>query len=1014
MQENRAFGANFINNKEINEFGKGGLFVRSRLKKGFGLVFPLTLLICCMVILWIAQTFHLDPSRLRLVTADEYNQGWSIVSGRGTLEVPSVSRDLTVDSSSLVLHNTLPDFNCNQHALCFRSNNEKVRVSVDGQNIYSYGYNDEAPFGSYFGIVWNLVPLEEDMAGKSVTIELTALSTDKTQADYIFYLDNRNTIIGTLLANNWPLLCNLLICGTVGLLLLCSGLLYLQAGTAVAKARIYLGAFVLLTQLYVFSDGGFMQYFVNNKAVAHFTVHASLMLLPAPFAMYLSELFPRWQQDYRRLSALFCSYFLLRVLLYILNVVEISSLLTITHGLILLALTYAAVMCLADTKSLMSRIMLGGIMLFFVFVFGAILLFYTVPHLDAPMPIYTFIFSLGIDVLMIFFYSALLKSSLNTATHIQIYERQAYTDSLTQVNNRAAFNLLLDQLPPETHPRLTLIMVDLNNLKLVNDTLGHPAGDKLICSLVDCLKQAFENIGLVYRYGGDEFVVVLEDSSSAEVLSARSRLDQLLAEHRQHGGQEISVAVGIASRQDSQCEQLHVNDLLHMADVAMYQVKAEQKSAPVAVQVVRHQRLEQTDPTTGILTFSAFKTNVYNALAAGDVRFPSIVTFDVNFFDGYNNLFGWEAGNRLLLKLTSLALRLCGEKGFCAHGDADTFWVFADMPDLQTLTDSITAESRLFQQQLDDCLLFPSFGIYCISERMLPVSDMCSRATSAKKRIKGHLDVLYTVYSTEEHQRRIDNMKLISYMQKGLDSEEFIPFYQPKFRCSDGMLVGAEALARWGGSPGESTSAGEFTALFEKSGLILKLDWYMLEKTCQLLRSQLDGGMACVPVSINFSRLHLYEDGCAQRLESIVDNHCIPHSLVEIELTETALVQDSQRILHLISELQSAGFAVSLDDFGSGVSSLGSLNSVRVDTIKIDRSLIETTPAGDDNDIFEFVVGLCGHLGIHTLSEGVETQQQLDRVRRSGCAMVQGNFFSPPLCQADFTALLQKHSAAKP
>ena len=149
-------------------------------------------------------------------------------------------------------------------------------------------------------------------------------------------------------------------------------------------------------------------------------------------------------------------------------------------GLILLALTYAAVLCLADTKSLMSRIMLAGILVFFLFVFGAILLYYTLPHMESKMPVYTFIFSLGIDVLMVFFYSALLKGSLNTANHIQIYERQAYTDALTQVNNRAAFNLLVDQLPPETHPRLTLIMVDLNNLKLVNDTLGHPAGDKLI------------------------------------------------------------------------------------------------------------------------------------------------------------------------------------------------------------------------------------------------------------------------------------------------------------------------------------------------------------------------------------------------------------------------------------------------------------------------------------------------------------------------------------------------------
>jgi len=759
-------------------------------------------------------------------------------------------------------------------------------------------------------------------------------------------------------------------------------------------------------QIYSFSDAGLMQFLLGNKAITHFIVHGSLMLFPLPFALYLSELFPRWVRQYRILAGIYSGYFLLRVVLYALNLVEISQYISVTLALIALGLSCAAVLCLADTSLQSNRIMLSGIIVFSMFVFGAIILYFAVPHMETSLPKHSFTLAVGIDVLMIFFYAALLKSSLNIASHALLYEQQAYTDALTQAYNRAAFNLTLPTLDTESHPRLTLFMVDLNNLKQVNDTLGHPAGDSLICILVQCMEEAFGSMGKIYRYGGDEFVVVAPDIDLETARTASVRLNQLVQEHSQHGGLEISTAVGMASRQESGCGHLAAEELLHLADAAMYQIKAEQKNIPASEQVMRHKRLEQMDPSTGILSFPAFKSRVYNALINSEAHFPCIINFDLNFFDGYNILFGWNAGNMILQKMTAMALHLCGENGFCGHDYADSFWVFADVPDLEILTGRIVEETRIFQNSLDDCLLFPSFGIYCISERMLPVSDMCSRATSAKKRIKGRLDELYSVYSAEEHQRRTENMKMISYMQKALDNDEFVPFYQPKF-TAEGRLAGAEALARWSHTDGQAASPAEFTALFEKSGLILSLDWYMLEKSCRYLRRYLDAGLKCVPVSVNFSRMHIFEADCLDHILRLVDGQSIPHELIEIELTETALVQDSDRILALISDLQAQGFSVSLDDFGSGVSSLGCLNSLRVDTIKIDRSLIITRGNSHaENHIFELVVELCRKLDIRTLAEGVETEEQIARLRACGCDLVQGNYFSVPLSQPDFEQLL--------
>ena len=593
-------------------------------------------------------------------------------------------------------------------------------------------------------------------------------------------------------------------------------------------------------------------------------------------------------------------------------------------------------------------------------------------------------------------------------------ERQAYIDAMTQVRNRAALNLKIEELNAAASPRLTLFMIDLNNLKQVNDTLGHPAGDRLICALVHCLEQAFGKIGQIYRYGGDEFVILIENASLDEVMSARTLLDKLIADHALHGGCEISAAIGMASRQQPQNANLHVAELLRLADVAMYHFKNTQKSAPSYIKSSHHRWLEQIDASTGILNLSAFKSRIYDALASNTSTFPCIVNFDLNFFDGYNNLFGWDAGNQLLHKLTSLAMSLCGAKGFCAHGEADSFWIFPDAADLKTLTDRITEQTRIFQSQLNDFLLFPSFGIYCINDLMLPVSDMCSRAVSAKREIKGHLDVLYEVYNTEDHLRRIEHTRLTACLHRGLDSNEFVPYYQPKYQAGTQKVVGAEALVRWMHAPENTISPSEFTNFFEKSGLILSLDWHMTEKVCVFLRKQMDAGRHCVPVAVNFSRLHMYEKDCTGHLIHLVQKHQIPRNLLEIELTETAEVPNSDRLLNLISELRKEGFSVAISSFGSGHSSVGLLKSVAVDVVKLDDCLTRILPDTDPmNVVPASVVSMCKALNIVTVAEGIETREQMELLTACGCDILQGCYLSPVLSEKDFARLLEPEKNGK-
>ncbi|MBQ2957049.1 MAG: bifunctional diguanylate cyclase/phosphodiesterase [Clostridia bacterium] len=623
--------------------------------------------------------------------------------------------------------------------------------------------------------------------------------------------------------------------------------------------------------------------------------------------------------------------------------------------------------------------------------------------------------SVGLDILLITLYAMYVKHYISVSDDESQIERQAYTDAMTQVHNRAAFNLAAEQLGASASPKLTLIMADLNNLKQVNDTLGHMMGDKLICSLVNCLKQAFGSLGKIYRYGGDEFIILIEKADLEEVQAARTRFEQMILEHSMHGGLEIFVAVGLASRQNPQNATLHVMELLILADNAMYQYKAAQKAARAAYEPARHPILEQIDPTTGILSFPAFKTRLYSVLHSDTPVCPCIINFSINFFDSYSFSIGWSAGNQLLQQLTEFAMCLCEGKGFCAHAEGDSFWIYGDYPNISALTDRISQETNRLQAQMSDFVLYPSFGIYLISDRLTPVSDMCSRASNARISIKGQLDTLYHVYSPEDQQRHISNMRLASSLQRGLKSEEFLPYYQPRYSSDRSRIVGAEAVIRWL-QPNQSLSHDDIMELAEKSGLILSLDWYMIRKICQFLKKQLEAGHRCLPVSVNFSRLHVYETDCVGRLCRLADEYDIPYELLDIEIARTSLDHNSLDLLPtLVSDIRKKGFSVQLNGINSYLMTLIPQHQVLVDAIIIDRTLIEVSDASNTNHtILSHAVTLCRELNTLTIVKGVETHEQLELLQRCSCEIVQGDVLSPALSGKDFAQLISRTHSGTP
>lgn len=264
-------------------------------------------------------------------------------------------------------------------------------------------------------------------------------------------------------------------------------------------------------------------------------------------------------------------------------------------------------------------------------------------------------------------------------------------------------------------------------------------------------------------------------------------------------------------------------------------------------------------------------------------------------------------------------------------------------------------------------------------------------------------EVIY--YRDEYYQDVVKEKGIIAGFQRGLEQQEFVVYYQPKVICKDKSIYGGEALVRWN-ILGELIYPMEFIPVLEKDGSICKLDFYVLDKSCELLKRFLDSGMPLPRISVNFSRKHIGNPGLVQEIVAVIDKYGIPHEYVEIELTESEDFRDYIVMAKLIDELKSKGISTSIDDFGTGYSSLNMLKMTSIDILKIDKAFIpleeEPLQKGKDCIMFESIARLAKELGVMIVAEGVETEQQYKYLSQLGCDIIQGYYFDKPLTEDMF------------
>lgn len=432
---------------------------------------------------------------------------------------------------------------------------------------------------------------------------------------------------------------------------------------------------------------------------------------------------------------------------------------------------------------------------------------------------------------------------------------------------------------------------------------------------------------------------------------------------------------------------------------------------------IRLEELAFLDPVTEGRSRVRFDIDLKEALKHAQSGQYRMVSLDIRKFKLLNDLYGSEEGNRLLKYVYHVIRKNLGQGELAARITADRFNLLLEggtNAEIEDRLNRLAEDINKFNLNLVRKYIIQIVcGVYTIDEPELDVISIQDRANAARKENKTAVARSLcecTFYSDLQRMRMLREKELENRMETALREEEFVVYLQPKVRLEDDTVVGAEALVRWEDPEKGLIPPDEFIPFFEKNGFIKKLDLFVFEKVCVMIQEWRERGLPAIPVSINFSRCHLEDSDCLKNYKKLQEKYKIPPELLEIELTETMVFENLEELVTLIERIHDMGFTCSLDDFGSGYSSLNLLTEVRVDTMKLDKAFFKEELKEDERSrsVIASVVDLARKLGMKSVSEGVENMDQVEFLKKIHCDMVQGYVFSKPVPRKVFEEMLFK------
>lgn len=427
------------------------------------------------------------------------------------------------------------------------------------------------------------------------------------------------------------------------------------------------------------------------------------------------------------------------------------------------------------------------------------------------------------------------------------------------------------------------------------------------------------------------------------------------------------------------------------------------------------------DPLTGAYNMAKFEYETAGIIE--NTYEYSLAAMNIRQFKFINEIFGTRAADLLLCHMKSVIADNVTENEYYCRNSEDMFYLLLRDTDRDRIKERI---GKMIQEisryaicnNRDYRIL-----LYCGVVIGTDVEDEEPSVKKSMTHVRFALDTARQslknniwFYDTRLHEDEKLQNYVESHMNQALDNHEFKLYLQPKVNLSTGRTSGAEALVRWIAEEGRIIYPGQFIPVFEANGFCVNLDMYMLEEVCRQIRKWIDDGLTPVPVSVNQSKLLFYEADYIDNLKSLLDKYQIPAELISLEILEGLASENVNELNKRIGRLREIGFKISLDDFGSGYSSMNTLASLEIDELKFDRGfLLGLKDSGEEYErqiiIMNEIVELTKKLKISTVVEGVETKENEELVRALGCEYGQGYYYSMPMSASEFSEKYVKNPA---
>ena len=383
-----------------------------------------------------------------------------------------------------------------------------------------------------------------------------------------------------------------------------------------------------------------------------------------------------------------------------------------------------------------------------------------------------------------------------------------------------------------------------------------------------------------------------------------------------------------------------------------------------------------------------------------------LVLFDVDKFKFINILHGTEQGDQLLQFIMQVFCEtLPDEYIFKAH--ADTFIAVMDGEDREVIKKKIQKFSQNLTERTEKENKTPfalSFGI-CRMDQNEELRLIYDDALLAKKEAKTSLDKKYKFFDRIEKEK-VRRQEVESAFDEALKNGEFKVWYQPKYNMASKEVCGSEALVRWLRPDGSLVPPAAFIPILEENGKIVELDEVMIRMVCRDLKEMEAMGIETKPVSVNLSKMHLRRIGIVEKIAEIVEQTKVDKSKIAFEITESATYEDRRLLNCMVRALQTEGFQVDMDDYGTGSSTLKSLSSTSFDTLKLDKSFIDHIGTEKMDIIIRSTIQMARQLSMKLVAEGVENEEQAKFLLENDCHVVQGYYFFKPLDRKNYINLL--------